>query len=53
MLAHPPTKPMHCLVSAAMVLTLVGVCLVPLAFAGMESKVRPASQSRATEVRVE
>ena len=35
MLAHPTTKPMHCLVSAAMVLTLVGVCIAPLAFAGL------------------
>ncbi len=33
MLAHPTKKRMICLVSAAMVLTLVGVCIVPTAFA--------------------
>ena len=35
MLAHPITKPMHSLVSAAIVLTLVGLCIPPLAFAGV------------------
>jgi hypothetical protein len=35
MFAHPTTKPMRCLVSAAMVLTLVGVYSAPLAFAGV------------------
>lgn len=35
MLAHPITKPMHSRVSAAIVLTLVGICLAPLAFAGI------------------
>ena len=33
MFAQPTQKPMHCLVSAAMVLTLAGVCAAPMAFA--------------------
>jgi hypothetical protein len=32
---HPSRKPMRSLVPAAMVLTLAGVCLAPLAFAGV------------------
>src|SRR6266496_1453065 len=32
MFAHP-TKTLHCVVSAAVVLALVGVCIAPLAFA--------------------
>src|SRR5919108_3231670 len=35
MFAQPTKKHVNCLVSAAMVLTLVGVCIAPLAFAGM------------------
>src|SRR5919108_4521851 len=35
MLAHPIKKHVNCLMSAAMVLTLVGVCIAPMAFAGM------------------
>ena len=35
MFAHSTTRPVHCLVSAAVVLTFVGVCIAPLAFAGI------------------
>ena len=35
MFAQPIKKHVTCFVSAAMVLTLVGVCIAPLAFAGM------------------
>jgi hypothetical protein len=37
MVAQPPQKPMTCLVSAALVLILLGVCLAPVAFAGISS----------------
>jgi len=35
MLVHQITKPMRCLVAAAVVLTLVGLCIPPLAYAGV------------------
>jgi hypothetical protein len=35
MLAHPSKKDLKCCVAAVMVITLAGVCLAPLAFAGI------------------
>jgi hypothetical protein len=37
MFAQPTKKHMNCLVSAALVLTLMGVCIAPIAFAGLSS----------------